>query len=297
MSRGRSPLRAPPPVSPPPARGSQLATLPAATDPSAATRFTRYVALGDSSTAGVGDPDGSGGYRGWSRRLAQRIADLQGSLEYANLAVLGGTTHEILLGQLAPALRMRPDLATVFSGTNDLVARRLDVASVAREMEAMQRALIEGGATVLTFTLPVRSAVLPIARLLAPRIHAINQAIRGAAASTGAILVDFSACAIAVDARIWSADRIHVNEFGHTRIADALADALHLPGSDGSWCEVPPPTPRKPLGAWLAGEAEWTREHLLPWIARGMRTHPPEVRADRERPMEIEILRGAPFPR
>lgn len=253
-------------------------------------RFARYVALGDSSTEGIGDPDGNGGYRGWSRRLAQRIADLQGSIEYANLSARGWTTNEILRAQLRPALALRPDLATVFSGTNDLVTRRLDVAAVTRDMETMQRALIEEGATVLTFTLPVRSAVLPIARLLAPRIHAINEAIRGAAATSGAILIDFSACPIGSDARIWSADRIHVNAFGHTRIAEALADALDLPGADHSWCSAPPPAPHRSLGEWLAGEAEWTREHLLPWIGRGMRTHPPESTADRERTVDLEIL-------
>jgi len=283
-----------PPLAPSPlGRDSPVSVTLARVGTSRASRFTRYVALGDSSTEGIGDPDGSGGHRGWSRRLAQRIADLQGSLEYANLAVRGWTTGEILRGQLAPALRLRPDLATVFSGTNDLVARRLDLDAVTRDMETMQRGLIEVGATVLTFTLPVRSAVLPLAGLLAPRIHAINQAIRRAAASTGALLIDFSACPIGSDARIWSADRIHVNEFGHTRIAEALADALQLPGSDDSWRAVPPPMPRRPLGEWLAGEAAWSREHLLPWIARGMRTHPPELSADRERSVELQILRGA----
>ena len=34
----------------------------------------RYVAIGDSSTEGIYDPDGSGGYRGWANRLAERIA-------------------------------------------------------------------------------------------------------------------------------------------------------------------------------------------------------------------------------
>ena len=38
--------------------------------------YQRYVALGDSSTEGIDDPDGAGGYRGWSQRLAERIPDL-----------------------------------------------------------------------------------------------------------------------------------------------------------------------------------------------------------------------------
>ena len=31
---------------------------------------TRYVAIVDSSTEGLDDPDGAGGWRGWSDRLA-----------------------------------------------------------------------------------------------------------------------------------------------------------------------------------------------------------------------------------
>src|SRR6185437_2615910 len=93
--------------------------------------FTRYVAIGDSSTEGLDDPDGRGGYRGWSQRLAERLAQVQDGLLYANLAIRGRTTRQIRDQQLGPALAMRPDLATVFSGTNDVVARSFDLAAVA----------------------------------------------------------------------------------------------------------------------------------------------------------------------
>jgi lysophospholipase L1-like esterase len=145
-------------------------------------RFERYVAIGDSSTEGIDDPDGRGGYRGWSRRLAQRLADAQGRLAYANFGVRGLTTREILEEQLTPALALRPDLATVFSGTNDVTGRRFEAAAVARDMEEMQRALIAGGATVLTFTLPDLTPVMPLAGVIAPRIRALNDALRAAAA-------------------------------------------------------------------------------------------------------------------
>ena len=52
-------------------------------------RFERYVAIGDSSTEGLNDFDGRGGFRGWSRRLAARIAAEQGGLLYANFGVRG----------------------------------------------------------------------------------------------------------------------------------------------------------------------------------------------------------------
>ena len=54
------------------------------------------------------DLDGRGGFRGWSRRLAARVAAAQGGLLYANLARRGLTTREIRERQLATALEIRP---------------------------------------------------------------------------------------------------------------------------------------------------------------------------------------------
>lgn len=247
-------------------------------------RFERYVALGDSSTEGLDDPDDSGGYRGWSRRLAQRIAEVQGALWYANFGVRGLTTRQILRQQLEPGLAMRPDLATVFSGTNDLIALRFEVNEVAHDMEEIQRALIAGGATVLTFTLPVLTPVMPFARLFVPRIRALNEALRGVCGRTGTILLDFAAYQVGSDPRIWSADRIHANTIGHIRVADALAYALQLPGSNDSWSRpLPPATPQTPW-EWLAAEAHWTRRHLLPWMGRGLRSRVAQSPQEREKP-------------
>lgn len=236
-------------------------------------RFERYVAIGDSSTEGLVDPDGRGGYRGWSRRLAQRLAELQGSVEYANFGIRGKTTSEILREQLPQALALKPDLATVFSGTNDLSSLRFDASSVGADMEAIQRALIAGGATVVTFTLPDLAPVMPIARWISPRIRALNEAIRGAAERSGAILVDFAAHPLGSDPRIWSEDRIHANAIGHARISEALARALRLPGSDDSWSRPLPAQAPRTRGERLAAEIGWARRHLLPWIGRGLRLH------------------------
>jgi len=166
---------------------------------------------------------------------------------------------------------MRPDLATLFSGTNDVLAPRFDASSVARDMEAMQRALVEGGATVLSFTLPDLTPVMPIARWIAPRIRALNESLRASAASTGTILVDFAAYPVATDRRLWSPDRIHANAAGHSRIAEALAHALALPGTDDSWRQPLPEVPPMNPWEWLGAEMAWTALYLLPspwWMLR-----------------------------
>lgn len=239
--------------------------------PASARRFSRYVALGDSSTEGLDDPDGAGGYRGWSQRLAEQLAAAHPGLLYANLAIRGLTTAQVRAGQLDAALALRPDLATVFCGTNDVTAPRFDAARLAADVEHMQRALVAGGATVIGFTLPDLTPLMPLARLIAPRIAALNRALAAASARTGAILVDFAAYPVATDARLWSDDRIHANAAGHARIAAALAHALGLPGTDAAWSRPLPPAPPRSRAQTVAAEARWWRRHLLPWLWQGLR--------------------------
>lgn len=237
----------------------------------AARRFERYVAIGDSSTEGLDDPAGDGGFRGWANRLAEQIARAQadqGGLLYANLGVRGKKTREIRDQQLARALALRPDLVTLFSGTNDMVSRSFDLPAVAVDLAAMMAAVRTSGATLLTFTMPDLVPVMPLARRLAPRLAALNAAIRSAAERADALLVDFAAHPVASDPRLWSPDRLHANSAGHARIAAALAHALGIPGADGDWqLPLPPAAPRS-AGRRLRDEVVWGKDYLLPWLLR-----------------------------
>ena len=230
----------------------------------------RYVAIGDSSTEGLDDRAPGRGLRGWSFRLADALAHAHDGLLYANLAVRGKRTREVRDEQLAPALAMRPDLLSVFAGTNDLLAVRFDAARIAADLEAMFAAGRAQGARVLTFTLPDLAPVMPLARPLAPRVRALAAEVRAAASRTGVTLVDLAAYEVAVDPRLWSADRIHANAAGHARIAAALAHALALPSSDDTW-RMPLPLMRASTTLERASEEwRWICGHLLPWIAAGL---------------------------
>src|SRR4051794_32759853 len=141
--------------------------------------FQRYVAIGDSSTEGLEDPDGAGGYRGWADRLAQLVADGQDEpLEYANLAVRGLRMHEIRETQLDAAVTLRPDLLTVFGGVNDVIGRHCDFATIRSDYEAVFAAGRELGATVLTFTMPDPAGINPLGNHLRDRMYALNAIIR-----------------------------------------------------------------------------------------------------------------------
>ena len=254
-------------------------------------RFERYVAIGDSSTEGLQDPDGAGGYRGWANRLAERVAQAQGGLLYANLAVRGKRSREIREEQLGPALAMKPDLATVFAGSNDILERGFDAGKLRAELERMMGALVAGKAVVLTFTLPDLTDVMPIGRYLAPRIRAMNDAIRETASSTGTRLIDFAAYPVSSDPRLWSEDRFHVNAEGHARIAAALAQALGLPGTDDAWQQPLPERSARSRWTRMTESGSWYRRHLLDRLRLAS---PVEGQNNPKRPRLEEVDPGPP---
>lgn len=241
------------------------------------TVWRRYVAIGDSTTEGMDDPvPGTDPvrYRGWADRLAEHVDRAQdGGLEYANLAVRGRTTRAIRDEQLLPALALQPDLVTVVAGVNDLLRPAFDVARFARDLHAMQAAFVHEGATVLTFTMPDLSPVLPLARPLRGRLVAMNDAIRRASDRSGALLLDLAEHPVATDPRLWSEDRLHANSLGHERIAAALAHRLGLPGATDAWQQPLPPMPARRRGEVAAAELAWMRTHLGPWVLRRLRGH------------------------
>jgi len=234
--------------------------------------YLRYVALGDSQTEGLGDGDEARGLRGWADRLAERIAQGSPDLLYANLAVRGRLAGQVRAGQLAPALALRPDLTTVVAGVNDVLRPRFDADEVAGHLEAMFAALTGQGARVATMTFPDIGRIAPSARLLAPRVLALNARIREAARRHGVVVVDSEPHPVVTDPRVWSADRLHANPLGHALIAAAVAHALDLPGSDDSWTRPLPPDAVARTGLRAVGaELRWAGTFLGPWIVRRVR--------------------------
>lgn len=233
--------------------------------------YSRYVALGDSQTEGLNDGDELTGYRGWADRLAEHLAAHNPELHYANLAVRGRLAGQVHAEQLAPALALRPDLATVVAGMNDLIRPKFDAAAVAGHLEEMFAALTAAGAHVATLTFPNIANLIPIARPLLPRVLDLNARIRAAADRHSVTVMEPFFHPVTTDPRIWSPDRLHANSLGHARIAGAMAHALALPGSDDSWAEPLPPLLPQPLLRTSYGEARWLAGFLGPWVWRRIR--------------------------
>ena len=235
-------------------------------------RYHRYVALGDSSTEGLDDPDEAGQLRGWADRLAEHLAVVNPDLEYANLAVRGGSAGEIAAAQLAPALAMRPDLATVVAGMNDLLRGNFDARRIAGEVGQMVRGLRAIGATVVMFSIPDVSGRMRLGRALTARTDALNRELRQLAHDTGALLLDLASYDSAYDDRMWARDRIHGNAAGHAAIGSELAYLLGAPGaSPGALsAALEPPRPRARREV-LAEDLRWIRHYVVPWAWRRLR--------------------------
>ncbi len=234
--------------------------------------FTRFVALGDSTTEGLEDPYPDGrGYRGWADRLAERLAVANPNLTYANLAVRGRKVPQIRTEQLDPALSLEPDLASVLGGINDVLRRSLDLDRVVADLEAMTVALRQQGATVLTFTFPDPTAVITVgATRIRTRVEAFNARLRAMAADRGAVLVDLERDGIA-HPTLWCSDRLHANGDGHERIAGAAAAALGLGDPDRAWARPLPEPPVTPAVVRYASDVAWMCKHLTPWLIRRIR--------------------------
>lgn len=248
-----------------------------------------YVAIGDSSTEGLFDPDGNGGNRGWADRLAEHLAGHQPGLMYANLAVRGRRAHEIREEQLEPALTLEPDLVSIVAGMNDVLRPSFDLSAVVGDIEAMFAACRAAGAMVITCTFGDPVPVNPYARVLRRRLDALNAGVRGAALRHGVVLVDLATERMASDPRFWCEDRLHANTDGHIRIAAAMAEALGLPLEGSRWNDPLPASARRPRIEVLVGELVWARRHLWPWVLRRLRGASSGDGVEPKRPIPLPV--------
>lgn len=269
-----------------------------ASTPLAPRTWRRYVAIGDSTSEGLIDPDGNGSWIGWADRFAARVAMAQAEpLEYANLAVAGYRADQVRGTQLYRALAMRPDLMTIVAGVNDVIAPRPDFGAVEEALGEMFGEARAIGATVLTFTTPDTSAWSPASRVVRDRLLTLNRITRDLAAEHGALLIDFEHIPMATDPRIWAEDRLHINAVGHLRTSAALAWLLGLPGVGPEWADPlgdgagdahePTDVPARGPGSHLA----WAIKHLAPWVVTQVRGqhghHPPQGK--RPEPVPVEV--------
>lgn len=229
--------------------------------------WSRFVALGDSFTEGVGDPDADspGGLRGWADRFAEVLNDLNDDFAYANIAVRGKLIQQISEEQIESALDLRPDLISLCAGGNDVIRPGSDPDELAAKLDRMVERLSESGATIMLFT-GVDVAFQPVLRSIRGKVAIYNENVRKVASKYDCVVVDQWALQELQDSRYWAGDRLHLNALGHHTIARAALKELNVPND---LAPLDPPT--RPERSWRQARREdvvWAREHLMPWVIR-----------------------------
>jgi lysophospholipase L1-like esterase len=237
--------------------------------------WTRFVAIGDSFTEGLGDPDplNPGAWRGWADRVAEALARHtadDADLTYANLAIRGKLLGEIVAEQLPEGLTLRPDLVAISGGGNDLLRPGVAVDAIGELLDEAVARLRDDAIEVIMFTGadPVES---PVIRRLRGRIAAYNEYVHSIAAARGAHVVDLWSMPILCDWRMWGADRLHMSPAGHRRVALAVLETLGLPVDETTWRAPLPPLPELRRSARLLREMRWARSYFAPWVMRRLR--------------------------
>lgn len=233
-------------------------------------QYSRFVALGDSQTEGMCDPDPRYGFRGWADRLAEQLAQHNPDLRYANLAVRGKNTRQARDEQVPQALALEPDLIAAPLGMNDVIGSS-DMGEVHDDLDAVYQVLAATGATVVISTYPDVARTIPLGRRLESTLLALNDMMRGFAGRYGFVLVDLYSAPVLTDLRSWAPDRLHASPLGHERFAAGAAHALGLPGSSPDWGEPLAPQPDSHPLSRHARDARWAVQYLTPWMIRRLR--------------------------
>lgn len=190
-----------------------------------------YVALGDSTVEGIGASAASNNYVG---RLDARLRERYPKARTVNLGVAGATSYDVLEGQLAQAVALRPHLVTLSIGPNDITAK-VPVETYAEHLDAiLSRLAVDTGAVVVINLLP-DLAVTPRFRNRgsAPRVARLsaefNEVVARTAQRRGALVVDLyeaSRREVPGHPELLAADGYHPSDLGYARWAELMWDAV-----------------------------------------------------------------------
>ena len=232
--------------------------------------WTRYVAIGDSFTEGIGDPEpqSPGGHRGWADRVAEVLAESADDFAYANLAIRGRLLQQIIDEQVEPALDLKPDLITISAGGNDIIRPGTDPDEIAARFEVAIARLRSNGATVVMFNGP-DIGMTPVLNRSRGKVAIYNENLRSIAQRHDAIVADMWPMTELRDPRMWAPDRLHFSPLGHHTIARMVLASLNVENDLEPY--EPEPLPAVSWRQARSGDIVWAREHLMPWVLRRIR--------------------------
>ncbi|WP_196832725.1 SGNH/GDSL hydrolase family protein [Mycetocola sp. CAN_C7] len=255
--------------------------------------WSRFVAIGDSFTEGIGDPEPSlpDGHRGWADRVAEVLAQGVDGFAYANLAVRGRLIAQIVNEQVDAALDLKPDLISISAGGNDVIRPGTDPDVTAARMDDAIARLRRDRATIVMFT-GVDVGFSPVFRGIRGKVAIYNENLRAIAAKHDCIVADLWSLSAVQDSRMWSPDRLHLNPLGHHTVARMVLDALAV---DNDLEPLKPePVPASTWRQARASDIVWAREYLVPWVVRRIRHQSSGDFITAKRPLAERYTRSEP---
>jgi lysophospholipase L1-like esterase len=200
----------------------------AAAPEGAGWRLRRWVALGDSFTAGAqpGEPR-------WADELAADLRRAVPGMDFVNIAAAGARTADVAGAQVSRAIALRPELVTVTCGANDiLLSVRPHLAAVGARYGAILARLRAGlpDAVIVTSTYADVTRFYPLRprsrHRIATGMRQLNELIRTVSATFGAACVELAGHPEEAARENFAADGFHPSSVGHAKAARAFARAL-----------------------------------------------------------------------
>lgn len=192
-------------------------------------QLLRIVAVGDSSITapGVEHLDNT-----WIRRAAMSFADRH-HVELICLAVGGSKAQDVIEGQLAEAVRLRPDIAVVSVGANDAI-RGVAAGRYRRDLDYILTRLEDVSGSVVVYGMGDLGSIPRLPPALRPyltyRSRVFNDmARRVVTAHPRSIKVWTQGRATSAfweDESLFAADQFHAGDGGHAVFAEAAVPAV-----------------------------------------------------------------------
>jgi lysophospholipase L1-like esterase len=214
------------------------------TAPVARLTRTRFLAFGDSLTAGEVTQPTIAPQRHGERlhrlilvpsasyptqllsRLRARYTMQSAQIEVVNAGWPGEWAEDGAIRLPGMISTARPEVVLLLEGMNDLLALGAPgVPRAGRAIDLMAKEIRGRGARAFLATLPPTRPTVPQAVPLA-LVQALNAQIRSTALGEGAVLVDLYGALGSDVARYIGADGIHPTEAGYARIADTFLAAI-----------------------------------------------------------------------
>lgn len=200
------------------------AAKPSPAMPTTITGPVRYVALGDSTGAGIGARNG-----GYVARIFRNIETVRRGSTLTNLCVSGATSADVLNRQLERGIAADPNLVTLGIGIND-IGHGLELEEFADNYLAILKRLKEGTrATIVVSNLPDISSAPRIPPTLRSeyqqRIILFNRKLEEIANHQGVVVFDVFGITneqLAQHPEYFSADGFHPSDPGYELWAEQM---------------------------------------------------------------------------